>query len=490
MATPRLKLTTDFTPGTDAVLAIPAYAGADGPELGPGAEHLRDLDLPAHLAREKARGEPGEAFAIPALGRLGDTGTVVVVGLGARGNVSPAVWRRAGAAVVRRAGKVESIATTVPDGAGPEGLQAFAEGALLAAYTFVRKSQPKPDPLARIDLVVRKQSPKLAAALERAQVRAGAAIAVRDLANTPSLEKDPAWLAKQATARAKKAGLTCRVVEPKELAERGFGGILAVGSGSVRPPRLIELEYRPSGRARTHVVLVGKGITFDSGGLSIKPNEGMAAMKTDMAGGATVIATLAALPKLGLPIRVTGLVPAAENMPSGTAVRPGDVIRHYGGRTVEVLNTDAEGRLVLADALAYASSELKPDYIIDVATLTGAIGIALGKRTAGLFSNDERLAADLLAAAERAGERMWRMPLVEDYRKDLDSTVADLKNIGGKFQGGSITAALFLREFVNGGRWAHLDIAAAARSDNDEDEITKGATGFGARTLLSWLESL
>jgi leucyl aminopeptidase len=197
-----------------------------------------------------------------------------------------------------------------------------------------------------------------------------------------------------------------------------------------------------------------------------------------------------ALPALGLPVRVIGLVPAAENMPSGTAVRPGDVLRHYGGRTGEVLNTDAEGRLVLADALAYGVQELDPDYVVDLATLTGAIGIALGKRIAGLFANDDKLAAALLRAADEAGERFWRMPLVEDYRRDLDSPVADMKNIGGKFGGGSITAALFLREFVDGKRWAHMDIASAARSDNDEDEITKGATGFGVRTLLTWLESL
>jgi leucyl aminopeptidase len=238
-------------------------------------------------------------------------------------------------------------------------------------------------------------------------------------------------------------------------------------------------------------VIIGKGITFDSGGLSLKPNEGMIAMKTDMSGGAAVIAVMEAVARMGLPLRVTGLVPAAENMPSGTATRPSDVIRHFGGRTSEVLNTDAEGRLVLADALAYADAELRPDVVVDIATLTGAMPVALGRKCAGLFSNDDALADALAAAAADAGEKVWRMPLVEDYRSDLDSEVADLRNIGtGKVQAGSITAALFLREFVGTRRWAHLDIAGPARSDADDDEVTKGGTGFGVRTLLSWLETV
>ena len=490
-----------------AALEVTVVEAADPTSTGAGAVALavvdgavRDAakveaalgaDLAAHVEREAFKGEPGDVLSVAAMGRLGDTSTVLLVGLGAADKASAATFRKAGAALVRKAGKAASIHSLVTALATPAELAAFAEGALLASYAFTEhKSDPKPAPLTRLELGVRKPSAKLTAALDRTRHRAAATFLVRDLANAPSLDKTPAWLAKQAQVLAKKTGLAVTVLEPAELVVRGFGGILAVGSGSTRPPRLIRLDYTPAGKARARVLLVGKGITFDTGGLSIKPNEGMAAMKTDMAGGAAVIATLQALPALGLPVRVTGLVPAAENMPSGTAVRPGDVIRHYGGRTVEVLNTDAEGRLVLADALAYGISELDPDYVVDLATLTGAIGIALGKRIAGLFSNDDRLAAALLAAAEVAGERFWRMPLVEDYRADLDSPVADLKNIGGKFGGGSITAALFLREFVDGRRWAHLDIASAARSDSDEDEIPKGATGFGVRTLLTWLESL
>jgi leucyl aminopeptidase len=236
------------------------------------------------------------------------------------------------------------------------------------------------------------------------------------------------------------------------------------------------------------VVLVGKGITFDTGGLSLKPNEGMKTMKTDMAGGGVVMAVMGALRDLGVRDRVTGLVAAAENMPSGSAMRPGDVITHYGGTTSEVLNTDAEGRLVLADALAYADAELAPDVMVDVATLTGAAKVALGLRHGALFARDDDLAGALTAAGAAAGEPVWRLPLVEDYRKAIDSDVADVANIERRgFGGGSIMAALFLREFTGGRPWAHLDIAGPGRSASDDGELSKGATGYGARLLLAWL---
>jgi leucyl aminopeptidase len=473
-----------------AMVAVPVHPGDDGVTLSKAADEVAarlDLDLAAHLARDKAKGEPGEAWLLPTYGRI-SAETVLVYGAGAADKSTPAVSRRVGAVVARRASKVESVAAAVAEGGDAA---AFAEGVLLGSYQLdSKKEDPKPAVLARVDVVVRKAAKSLQAEVDRARVRATATSLARDLANEPSLDKTPAWLADRVRKIGKAAGVTVTVMEPAELAERGFGGILAVGAGSTRPPRLIRLDYRPAGKTRGHVVLIGKGITFDSGGLSIKPNEGMAAMKTDMAAGAAVIGVLQALPSTGIPWRVTGLVPAAENMPSGTSMRPGDVIRHYGGRTVEVLNTDAEGRLVLADALAHAVDDLEPDYVVDLATLTGAVGIALGKRTAALYANDETLAAGLLTAAEAAGERLWRMPLVEDYRADLDSPVADMKNIGGRFSGGSITAALFLREFVGGKPWAHLDIASAARSDADDDEISKGGTGYGVRTLLTWLESL
>ncbi|WP_410050104.1 leucyl aminopeptidase family protein [Actinomadura sp. CNU-125] len=298
-------------------------------------------------------------------------------------------------------------------------------------------------------------------------------------------------MARRAAARvADEAGLGVRLRDEKELAEGGFGGLLAVGAGSVRPPRLIELTYVPDGTPEPgrHVVLVGKGITFDTGGLQLKPNAGMQTMKTDMAGGGTVIAVMGALRALGVRARVTGLVAAAENMPSGSAMRPGDVIAHYGGKTSEVLNTDAEGRLVLADALAYAAAELDADAVVDVATLTGAAKVALGLRHGALFASDDDLAAALTAAGDAAGEPLWRLPLVDDYRAAIDSDVADVANLGrGGYGGGAITAALFLREFAGDRPWAHLDIAGPGRAASDDAELTRGATGYGTRLLLEWL---
>ena len=503
MPQPDLRLVSSPVAGSAAAhVAVAVHAGSDGPQ--PSAEATAfaaelGVDLTTHLAAEKAKGEVGEVHSLPAHGRHGATTTVWLVGLGKAEDRTPHAVRRAGAALARRASKAGGhLATSITAGLPDEHLGAFAEGLLLASYRFTTKAATKDDApkgLTHVDLHHGAKPARSAEqALDRAKSHAAATTLARDLANAPSLDKTPEWLAKQASKAAKASGLTVEVLDPKALAAQGFGGILAVGSGAgaARGPRFIRLDHTPSKGAKTapRVVLVGKGITFDSGGLSIKPNEGMAAMKTDMSGGAAVIAVLQAAAQRDLPIRLTGLIAAAENMPSGTAMRPGDVIRHYGGRTVEVLNTDAEGRLVLADALAYTASEIKPDYVVDVATLTGAIGIALGKRTAGLFASDEGLADALLAAADQAGESVWRMPIVEDYREDLDSPTADMKNIGGRFSGGSITAALFLREFTGGLPWAHLDIASAARADADEDEKSKGATGFGVRTLLCWLESL
>ncbi|MDQ6650879.1 MAG: leucyl aminopeptidase [Actinomycetota bacterium] len=492
MPAPRLRLVTALPVGTDQsqAVAVPVRRSEEGPQPdlagAPGLDGLDPADVGRHLEREKVTGEAGEVLAVPLVGAGPEL--LLLVGTG---DGSPAALRRAGAALARRARAVATVSTTLLLGVDAAGTRAFAEGLLLASYAFSQKREPKAPALRSVDAAVTARTrERQQAGLELALATAAATTLARDLVNTPSYVKTPAWLARQARGLGgPRRGLAVRVREPAELAAGGFGGILAVGAGSTRGPRLIELSYSPAG-ARRHVVLVGKGITFDSGGLSLKPPEGMPAMKTDMAGGAAVLAVLSALPALGLPVRVTGLVPAAENMPSGTAQRPGDVITQYGGTTVEVLNTDAEGRLVLADALAYAAAELAPDVLVDIATLTGAMPIALGRRTAGLFSSDDRLADQLLAAGAEAGERVWRMPLVEDYRDALDSPVADLANIGRTYQGGSITAALFLREFACGLPWAHLDIAGPARADADDDEVCKGGTGYGVRLLLRWLEAL
>ncbi len=441
----------------------------------------------AVLTREKVKGGVGDIAALPVDSRL-----ILAAGVG---EATPRDFRRAGAAIVRRLKSVDSAAIVVGRATDAQ-VRALAEGLLLGGYAFKVSSStdsPDSDPTALSITIVVERADERADALRVGVVTASATRLARDLANTPSSTKTPAWLAKQAVALGRKSGLDVRVREARELRDEGFGGVVAVGMGSVNPPRLIELSYQPpaSTAVAGHVVLVGKGITFDSGGLSLKPNAGMIAMKTDMAAGGAVIAAMSALRDLGVRVRVTGLVPAAENLPSGSAQRPSDVITQYGGTTVEVLNTDAEGRLVLADALAYADAQLDPDVLIDLATLTGAISVGLGKRHAGLFCADDRLVATLSSAGADSGEAVWRMPFVDDYRPTLDSSVADLANVsvdGGKtFSGGSIVAALFLREFVGRRRWAHLDIAGVGRAEGDEHEVTKGATGFGVRLLLHWL---
>ncbi|MCA1711314.1 MAG: leucyl aminopeptidase [Actinobacteria bacterium] len=442
------------------------------------------VELTGLLARESAKGEAGEIVSAPQ--PEGDLERVLAVGVG---DGTPASLRKAGAAAARKAKGAATLAIDLRGAAlDGEGVRALLEGALLASYGFTRKKESEPRTLHTVTLVV-PDAQQVQPYVDRAIAVTRATAAARDLVNTPSLDKTPQWLADAARGLLK--GLTVRVRDEKELAKQGFGGIIGVGQGSTRPPRLIEVTY--DGGGSRHVVLIGKGITFDTGGLSLKPNDGMLAMKSDMGGGAAVLGTLRAIADLGLRIKVTGLVAAAENMPSGTAQRPGDVLRQYGGTTVEVLNTDAEGRLVLADAIAYADRDLKADVIVDVATLTGAMPVALGKKHAGVFASDEALAAQLLAAAEASGERAWRMPLVDDYRHALDSPIADLRNIGQptlKLGGGSITAALFLREFAGGRPWAHLDIAGPAMSGADDDELTKGGTGYGVRLLTRWLEQV
>jgi leucyl aminopeptidase len=444
-------------------------------------------------------GKPGEVVRLAA--RTAD-GVLRLILLGV-GDGSPADLRRAGAALARQVEPGVTALAALPDGTDPD---PFVEGTLLGGYRFSLKSRDHED---SADIEHSRSVRLLTSAAPggdpaaapapgsgdrgplRASVVAAAVSLARDLVNMPSDVKTPAWLAGQAAEAAARSGVKVRIRDETDLAAAGFGGILAVGAGSAHPPRMIELSYAPDG-ARGHVVLIGKGITFDSGGLSLKPNEAMKQMKTDMAGGAAVIGVLSALAGLDVKVRVTGLVGAAENLPSGSAIRPGDVITSYGGRTVEVLNTDAEGRLVLADLLGYAAT-LDPGTTVDLATLTGAVRVALGGQIAALYASDDDLAVALRAAGAATGERLWRMPMPEDYTTALTSVTADLAHIPSGMNGarngqaGSIVAALFLREFTGGRRWAHLDIAGAARSGSDDGELTKGGTGFGTRLLLHWL---
>ncbi len=482
--------------GESVVVAVPVLpgdsttpgngAGSAGPELGPGAADLADevgLDLLALLDHVRATGKAGELHRYPVLGHAG-VSEVLLVGVGDAGTDA---FRAAGAALGRAVKDREVLATTVTGLADDDGLRAFVVGLTLASFGFhLRSSGPKAHPVRRVLLAEPTDRQDV---VDRAVAIAGAGWTARYLATMPSNVKSPAWLAERATEVAAESGLKVTVWDEKKLAADGFGGILAVGAASATPPRLVRLDYTPTkaGRKAGHVVVVGKGITFDTGGLSIKPGEAMVNMKRDMTGGAVVIAVMGALAALDVPVRVTGLVAAAENAISGTALRPGDVIRHYGGRTTEVTNTDAEGRLVLADALAYAVDEIEPDVLVDVATLTGAMKVALGLRTGGYFADHEGLAAAIAAASAASGERLWRMPLTEDYEEHLESKVADADNAGGG--PGAITAALFLQHFTGDVPWAHLDVASVGDAASDYAEWTAGPTGFGSRVLLHWLEN-
>jgi leucyl aminopeptidase len=491
---PEVQLTAARFADTDADVAVIGVRLVEGkPVTGSAAAVLAErlgLDLDLLVARHSSLSKAGEVLEVQVGRRDCPVERILLVGLG---DGEPRAARRAGAAIGRRAGTGAWIAADTGEGLDELALRAHIEGLLLATYRFSLASTAELARLRRVDLHLPPRA-ALRRALAAAAVTARVVYLARDLANTPSNEKDPAWLARRATALGRTAGLQVTVRDEKALRSEGFGGLLAVGAGSARPPRLIELAYQPArpSRRAPHVVLVGKGITFDSGGLSLKPRESMVPMKTDMAAGGAVIAVMTALRDLGVRARVTALVAAAENLPGASAYRPGDVITQYGGRTVEVFNTDAEGRLVLADALAYADAHLDPDVLVDMATLTGAASQGLGRRHAAMFTADDALAAQLSEAGEASGDRVWRMPLVEDYRAALDSELADLSHVSRdrSISGGAITAALFLREFAGARRWVHLDIAGPARADRAEHELTKGATGFGARLLLRWLETL
>jgi leucyl aminopeptidase len=466
---------TDDVPADAAAVGAPVFAGRI---LPPGS--AADLDL-NFLAERGFEGKPGEALAVPA-GR----GTWIALGVGNPDEVTAETLRRAAAAFVRAAWKDRSGATTLlaaaPDGLDPAvAAQAIAEGASLAAYRFSRyKADPKPCRLESIAVVGTGDAARHG--VDRGARVATAVALARDLVNEPARAMTPRRLAEIAAEVAEGEGLTLTVLDEVAIAAEGLGGLAGVAAGSDEPPRLIELVYEPESPEGT-VALVGKGITFDSGGLSIKTAEGMETMKTDKSGAAAVLAAMSVIAALAPPVKVIGIIPATENMPGGSALKPGDVLTARNGKTIEVLNTDAEGRLVLADGLSLAV-EAGVDAIIDVATLTGACVVALGSKVAGLMGNHQGWIDQVRDAAARAGEEVWPLPLPEDYRKQIDSDVADVKNIGGGRYAGALTAGLFLREFVGGVPWAHLDIAGPARSEEDEGYLQKGGTGFGVRTLV------
>jgi leucyl aminopeptidase len=453
--------------------------------------------LPALLTALGHEGKAEQITKLPGGGKVAAT-LVVVVGLGkaagGRAGWDNEVLRRAAGAATRSLAGSRSVALALPT-SDAEAVGAVAEGALLGAYAYLRyrsseNGSADKAPVAAITVCAESAGgPASKAAVSRAEVVAEAVGLVRDLVNTPPSDLRPADLASEATTAGAVAGIKVEVLDDKALKKGGYGGIVGVGQGSSSPPRLVKLTYR-NPRAKVHLALVGKGVTFDSGGLSLKPADAMITMKCDMGGAAAVVAATRAIARLKIRVNVTAWAPMVENMPSGTAQRPSDVLKMYSGKTVEVLNTDAEGRLILADALARACED-SPDVLVDVATLTGAVVIALGHRTSAIMANDDDLRARVHGIAERAGEAMWPLPLPEELRAGLKSSVADIANVGERF-GGAMTAGIFLKEFVaDGVKWAHLDIAGTAFNESEAYGYTpKGGTGAGVRTLIQLAEDL
>jgi leucyl aminopeptidase len=401
-------------------------------------------------------------------------------------------WRKAAARAKKEAAAVGasemafalSVARELTDAA-----RAVVEGVLLASYQFNKyRSEPKHAPELRL-LTLSRPGLKRNAALERAvrmaQDMMPGVFLARDLVNEPPSATTPRFLGEQAERHCRGRGLRVEVWSKKKIEAMKLSGLLAVNRGSTEEPRFITIRYQPPVRARKRVALIGKGITFDSGGLSLKPAKSMETMKLDMSGAAAIIGTMSVIDKLSPAVEVKAYIPCTDNLPSGSAQKPGDVIRYLNGKTAEVLNTDAEGRLILADALALAAKE-KPDYMLDLATLTGACMVALGTDIAGIFGNRQALVDDVICCGQESGEKLWQLPLVKEYREEIKSSVADIKNIGGSYAG-AITAALFLQEFVGNRPWVHLDIAGPAFAEKDTPTSAKGGTGFGVLTLLQFL---
>ncbi|HEY9407978.1 MAG TPA: leucyl aminopeptidase [Jiangellaceae bacterium] len=477
----------------DAIV-VGVAPGEDGPALLLGAETVDRAfggSLTATLTTLGVTGKADEVVKVPTLGKT-KAAVLVVVGTGPiADDASPArseTLRRAAGAAARALAGVASAAVALPID-GPGEAAAVAEGVLLGAYSFDEyKTAATTPPLGAVTIVgpgVKAKAVKDAVA--RAEVVSAAVNQTRDWINVPPRDLTPRTFADAATKYAKGLKLTVEVFDEKALAKGGYGGLIGVGQGSANPPRLVRIAYRPA-KASTHVALVGKGITFDSGGLSLKPADSMTTMKCDMGGAAAVVSAIAAVAQLAPKVAVTAYAAMAENMPSGSAQRPSDVISIYGGTTVEVLNTDAEGRLVLADAIVRAGED-EPDLIIDVATLTGAAVVALGSRVAGIMAHDDELATKVHDASVRAGEQMWPLPLPGELREKLDSQIADIANMGDRW-GGALQAGVFLREFVpDGVAWAHLDIAGPAFNDATPFGYTpKGGTGAAVRTLVQLVE--
>lgn len=483
-------LTAATSPRDAGILVLGVASAGSGPELAVGGLELsteQQQSITAAIIEIGATGRPDEVLRMP--GEPYGLPPLLLTGVGPAVDLDAEVLRRAAGAALRAA-NLRDVAVALPTSGEPVLVEAAALGSLVGAYRFTEMRAEDPShPAPERITVLAGPSPEVDRSLERARVIGEAVRLAKRLVDTPPGHLPPATLADEAVSALEGTGVGVEILDEAALATAGYGGILAVGQGSANPPRLVRTTYRPDG-ATKHLVLIGKGITFDSGGLSLKPPTGMIHMKSDMAGAAAVVAAVRAIALLGVPLSVTGYLAIAENMPSGSAQRPGDVITSYGGKTVEVLNTDAEGRLVLMDALARCAAD-EPDAIVDIATLTGAQLIALGTRIAGVMGNDDGWRAEVHASAEQAGELSWPMPIPEELRASLDSPVADIANMGER-NGGMMTAAAFLREFVPAGiPWAHVDIAGPSFVETTPWAYNaKGATGFGVRTLVTLAERM
>jgi leucyl aminopeptidase len=473
-----IEILTDPTGGAASgadLLVVPVLVER---ELGTSSELAPDLaSLDAYLDAKDFTGKAGQVLFVPTPD--GPTPEVLLVGLG--DDVDLESVRRAAGTAARASSRYTTVATLLHDVDIEGSIEAVGLGTQLGSYSFDEyRSEPKPKAFTTLVLVGSDD----ADGVDRANAIAGGVVLARDLVNRPAADKPPAAIADIATGLSTDVAVT--VYDEQQIEEMGFGGLIAVNKGADRPARMVVMEYRPEGATAT-VAFVGKGIVFDSGGLSIKPAAAMETMKTDMAGAAAVMGAIRAIAELGLRVNVIGITPLTENLTGGSAQRPGDVMRAYNGKTIEVLNTDAEGRLVLADGLSLAV-EMEPDLVVDIATLTGACKVALGPAIGGLFAKDDDAAGLVANAAKSAGEKLWRMPVDPEYRPLVESDIADMKNTGGQW-GGAITAALILAEFTGDTPWVHLDIAGPARADANDHYVTKGGSGFGVRTLVAIAEA-
>ncbi len=492
--------TGDITQSTAKAIIVNLFQGVTSPGGATGAvDKALDGAISGLIADGEIKGKRGEVNVVHSLGKIASP-RALIGGLGKQEDFNLNIVRDITGTTMRRARALGAKdVATILHGAGIAGLdveqcaQAVAEGAEMGAYRFRKYkynngSAADETPEIETLTIVESDAAKADAirrGVERGQIMAQAANYTRDMANEPANALPPSALADRARELAEDAGIECEVLNETQIKELGMGALLGVGIGSVSPPRFVILRYRGDPGSDKTLGLLGKGITFDSGGISIKPAAGMESMKGDMSGAAAVISATWAIAKLKAKINVTCLVPTAENMPSGSATRPGDVLKAMNGKTIEVINTDAEGRLILADAICYARRE-KLSPIVDVATLTGAMQIALGPGATGFFATDDDVAKAIEQAGETSGEKMWRFPLIDDYAEGLKSNVADIKNTGAR-GGGAISAAKFLHFFSEDSSWAHIDMAGTDESDKEKGIWVKGSTGIPTRTLINFV---